>query len=75
MKKREVSISFLEYTGIDELPDADRSLVEEAITATSGSYAPYSHFNVGAALMLDDGTVVRGANVENAAFPSGSCAE
>jgi cytidine deaminase len=75
MKKREVSISFLEYKGIDELPDADRSLVEEAITAASGSYAPYSHFNVGAALMLDDGTIVRGANVENAAFPSGSCAE
>jgi cytidine deaminase len=75
MKKREVSISFLEYTGIDELPDADRSLVEESITAASGSYAPYSRFNVGAAIMLDDGTVVRGANVENAAFPSGSCAE
>ncbi|MDT8374632.1 MAG: cytidine deaminase [Bacteroidales bacterium] len=75
MKKREVSISFLEYTGIDELPESDRSLVNEAITAASGSYAPYSHFNVGAAIRLDDGTVVRGANVENAAFPSGSCAE
>ncbi len=75
MKKREVSISFLEYSGIDELPDADRSLVEEAISAAAGSYAPYSHFNVGAAILLDDGMVVRGANVENAAFPSGSCAE
>jgi len=75
MKKREVSISFLEYSGIDELPEAERSLVNEAITAASGSYAPYSHFNVGAAIRLDDGTVVRGANVENAAFPSGSCAE
>jgi cytidine deaminase len=75
MNKREAIISYLEYQGIDELPDADRKLVEEAVTAASGAYAPYSHFMVGAAILLDDGTVIRGANVENAAFPSGSCAE
>ena len=57
------------------MPDADRILTEEAVVAASGAYAPYSHFMVGAAILLDDGTVVRGANVENAAFPSGSCAE
>jgi len=75
MKKRELSISYLEYKGTDELPEADRHLVSEAVTAAAGAYAPYSHFMVGAAILLDDGTVVRGANVENAAFPSGSCAE
>ena len=75
MKKRESIISYLEYKGIDELPGADRRLAEEAVAAASGAYAPYSHFMVGAAILLDDGSVVRGANVENAAFPSGSCAE
>jgi len=75
MNKREAIISYLEYQGIDELPGADRKLVEEAVAAASGAYAPYSDFMVGAAILLDDGTVIRGANVENAAFPSGSCAE
>ncbi len=75
MKKRESTVSFLEYQSTDELPDMEKTLVEEAMKAASGAYAPYSHFMVGAAILLDDGTVVRGANVENAAFPSGSCAE
>lgn len=75
MKKRETVISYMEYQGMDELPGKDRKLVEEAVAAASGAYAPYSDFMVGAAIMLADGTVVRGANVENAAFPSGSCAE
>ena len=75
MKKREAIVSYLEYQGIAELPGADRKLVEEAVVAASGAYAPYSNFMVGAAILLDDGTIVRGANVENAAFPSGSCAE
>jgi cytidine deaminase len=75
MKKKELSISYLEYRGIDELPASERKLVEEAIAAAGGAYAPYSGFKVGAAIMLDDGTVTRGANIENAAFPSGSCAE
>lgn len=75
MKKREVSISYLEYGNIRDLPAEEASLVREAVEAASGAYAPYSHFMVGAALLLDDGSVIRGANVENAAFPSGSCAE
>lgn len=75
MNKREATISFLEYSSKDELPEADKTLVAEAIRAASGAYAPYSHFMVGAAILLDDGTIVHGANVENAAFPSGSCAE
>lgn len=59
----------------DELSDADRALVQAAQEATQRSYAPYSHFHVGAAARLDDGTVVTGSNQENAAFPSGLCAE
>ena len=58
----------------DMMPE-DRSLLESAIGATKGSYAPFSHYNVGAAVLLSDGTVVQGANQENAAFPSGLCAE
>jgi cytidine deaminase len=58
-----------------ELSEEDKELVEAAKQATSGSYAPYSKFLVGAAARLKDGTVVKGANQENAAFPSGLCAE
>ena len=58
-----------------ELSEADRKLVEAAKQATEGSYAPYSKFLVGAAVLLKDGTIVPGANQENAAFPSGLCAE
>ena len=53
----------------------DRQLVEKAIGATQNSYAPYSNFHVGACLRLADGREVIGANQENAAFPSGLCAE
>lgn len=59
----------------DELSDADKALVDEARSAASRSYAPYSCFNVGAAVRLADGTVVTGNNQENAAYPSGLCAE
>lgn len=59
----------------DELPEEYRSLVEEAKRQTSHSYSPYSHFAVGAAARLADGTVITGSNQENAAYPSGLCAE
>ena len=58
-----------------ELTDSDKRLIEAAKEATKRSYAPYSHFHVGAAAMLDDGTIVTGSNQENAAYPSGLCAE
>ena len=58
-----------------ELSEEERELVEAAKQATKGSYAPYSKFLVGAAARLQDGTIVTGANQENAAYPSGLCAE
>ena len=58
-----------------ELAERDRQLIEAAKESTQHSYAPYSHFHVGAAVLLADGTVVTGTNQENAAYPSGMCAE
>ena len=60
---------------MDELSTEDRQLVEQAIEATRRSYAPYSHFRVGAAVRLENGEIVIGCNQENAAYPSGLCAE
>ena len=59
----------------DELPDADRAVVDVARCATAGSYSVYSGFSVGAAVRLGNGKVVSGSNQENAAYPSGMCAE
>ena len=60
---------------LDELDAERRALVEQAREATKGSYAPYSHFHVGAALELENGVIIRGANQENAAFGAGTCGE
>lgn len=59
----------------DELSENDRLLIEAAKKATQSAYAPYSKFYVGAAARLDNGVIVTGSNQENAAFPSGLCAE
>ena len=58
-----------------ELPEEESRLMEAAIKATGQSYAPYSKFHVGAAALLEDGTIITGSNQENAAYPSGLCAE
>ncbi len=58
-----------------ELSPADRRLVDVAKEMTRNSYAPYSRFHVGAAILMDNGEIVRGSNQENAAYPSGTCAE
>lgn len=68
-------INYVEYSSIDEMEPGDRELVNAAMEAQQGSYAPYSTFHVGAALRLDDGTIVKGSNQENSAYPSGLCAE
>ncbi len=61
--------------GYDELDEAQRALVDKAREYTGHAYAPYSRFSVGAAIRLDNGVIVPGANQENAAYPSGTCAE
>ena len=70
-----LNISYREYSGMGAMPADDRALLEDAIKAAEGAYAPYSQFHVGAALRLADGMVVCGNNQENAAYPSGLCAE
>ena len=75
MIEKQIDIHFQEFSSLDELCDEDRELAHAAIEGMSGSYAPYSHFNVGAAVRMSNGQIVRGANQENAAFPSGLCAE
>ena len=67
--------SAIKHCQLDELSVADRELIEQAMKATDNAYAEYSHFYVGAALRLANGRIVIGANQENAAFPSGLCAE
>jgi cytidine deaminase len=53
----------------------EQLLTERARAAKARAYAPYSHFNVGAALLCADGSIVDGCNVENASYPAGTCAE
>ena len=74
MKTEEIITSYTVAT-FSELSDDDRRLVTLAREATHRSYAPYSHFCVGAAIALDNGETVTGANQENVAYPSGICAE
>ena len=74
MKMININIA-IRHCLLDELTDADRELIEHAMKASENAYAEYSHFYVGAALRLADGSIVIGANQENAAFPSGLCAE
>ncbi len=75
MTQREIHINYQEFKSVDEMLPEDRELAAEAVKAMEGAYAPYSHYHVGAAVRMSNGQIVRGANQENAAFPSGLCAE
>jgi cytidine deaminase len=70
-----ISFSYKEFQNHNELDSDERELVDAARESALSAYAPYSKFRVGAAIRLESGIIVRGANVENAAFPSGICAE
>lgn len=74
MKNLKIEINY-QFVRLEEVNDTDRQLIELAKMATNNAYANYSHFYVGAALLLANGQTVIGANQENAAFPSGLCAE
>lgn len=65
----------VEYQSYGELEESDLELIEAAKEATMRSYSPYSKFQVGAAIRLKNGTIFTGNNQENAAYPSGLCAE
>jgi cytidine deaminase len=75
MKQKSIEITYLEYDSMDELNSGDAYLVTKAREAAIHAWAPYSNFRVGAALKLANGNVVCGNNQENAAYPSGLCAE
>lgn len=75
MAKKNITINYAEYSSICELEQPLKELLERAIEATAGSYAPYSCFNVGAAVLMTNGEIISAANQENAAYPSGLCAE
>ena len=74
MKELELK-SVIQACQMDELSTEEQHLVNLAIEATHRSYAPYSHFHVGAAVRLENGEEIIGCNQENAAYPSGLCAE
>lgn len=75
MKKINITTSATIFDHLDELSKDDYTLMEKAIEARKKAYAPYSKFNVGCALLLDNGKIILGNNQESAAYPSGMCAE
>ncbi|MCF6183152.1 MAG: cytidine deaminase [Bacteroidales bacterium] len=74
MKKREITTVTYEYS-VEELSKEEQLLIEKSKEAVKNAYAPYSKFKVGAAVLLANGEIITGTNQENAAYPSGLCAE
>jgi len=75
MKKLQLVTDYILFDSIYELDTEVQKLMNSAIEVRKQAYAPYSNFNVGAAILLDNDEVVIGSNQENAAYPSGMCAE
>ena len=75
MKEITITSKFSTFDTIHEVPAEIQNLMEQAVEIRKKAYAPYSKFRVGAALLLDNGKTVLGSNQENAAYPSGLCAE
>ncbi|HER07379.1 MAG TPA: cytidine deaminase [Bacteroides sp.] len=75
MKQCDFQIRYTCYDQLDELPGHYVSLVNSAIEAAGDAYAPYSKYHVGASVLLENGEIITGNNQENAAYPSGLCAE
>lgn len=73
--RKSIKIEYEEYDSVGDLSATDIELLQLAMDAAEGAYSPYSQFRVGAAVRLDDGKIVVGNNQENAAYPSGLCAE
>jgi cytidine deaminase len=75
MKQITHSFEYQIFDSSSELQPADRDLLDKAKEAINGSYAPYSHYHVGAAVRLANGMIFKGSNQENMSFPAGLCAE
>ncbi|RKR07712.1 cytidine deaminase [Maribacter vaceletii] len=75
MIKKKVSFDISVFSSMDELENRDKKLMKRAVEARKNAYSPYSNFTVGAAVLLENGEMVLGNNQENAAYPSGLCAE
>ena len=75
MRKERFICPYTVFDNLDEMDPQDAELMRRAHEATQSAYAPYSKFNVGAAVRLANGEIVTGNNIENAAYPSGLCAE
>lgn len=75
MKEIKIETTLKLFESVDELPAEVYNLMQSAVEARKRAYAPYSNFNVGAAILLDNGEVITGNNQENASYPSGLCAE
>jgi len=75
MRTKEIKVFVYEYESVSELNTSDQNLIAEARKIAQHAYAPYSGFNVGAALLLENGEIITGNNQENAAFTPGLCAE
>lgn len=73
--EKSLEIKFHGYASLDDMPSADKILVERALEALQGAFAPYSRFKVGAAARLRSGEILHAANIESEVFPSGLCAE
>jgi cytidine deaminase len=75
MKEINITTQILVFETLKELPEEVQSLMEQAVEIRKKAYAPYSKFKVGAAILLNNNKIVLGSNQENAAYPSGLCAE
>lgn len=75
MQTISITSTFTVYPSVNDLPADVATLMQQAVAVRLNAYAPYSRFHVGTALLLDNGEVVVGSNQENAAYPSGLCAE
>ncbi len=75
MENKELKIKIKIFNSLQELPKSAQKCMENALRIKESAYAPYSNFRVGAAFLLENGEIVTGNNQENAAYPSGMCAE
>lgn len=75
MKEVKIETTLQVYDHLNDTPKEVQDLMEQAISAREKAYAPYSKFNVGSALLLENKEIITGSNQENASYPSGLCAE